>query len=209
MPDSDGSIYKELSAEMRDGLKNIYQQISTACAAGNSAADPEALFHEASDQLREVVRETESAAMDIMEIVEKQLEQAAATASLLATLRHKLGNDPELELLRQKNSSLSHDLTSVLTALSFQDITGQRIKKVMAALSALENSVVELYLSSGLVMEAAEKDPSKAAGEIREDAARAMAEYRENKAVSSELKGPDSNGVSQAAIDDMLAQLGL
>lgn len=209
MPESNGSIYRDLSVEMRDGLKNIYQQISTASAAGSHAGDPQALFHDASDQLREVVRETETAAMDIMDIVEKHLQRTERTASLLAGLRKKLGDSPELEELRQNNNHLSQDLTSVLSALSFQDITGQRIKKVMAALGNLEKSVIDLYISSGLIIDAADKDPAKDAESLKADAQKAMAEYMEGRCAASELKGPDKNGVSQAAIDDMLAQLGL
>lgn len=206
MHESDSSVYRDLSVEMRDGLKGIYQQISSAAAAGH-AGNPEAMFSDASDQLKEVVRATESAAMDIMEIVEKQLAQTEAVSSLLESLQRKLGDDPDLQMLAQYNIGLSNDLTSVLTSLSFQDITGQRIKKVMSALAAMEESVVELYLSSGLVIEAADKDPARDTSSIKADTQKAMEEYRENR--GSELKGPDKNGISQAAIDDMLAQLGL
>ena len=201
-------IYRELSAEMREGLRNIYQQISTASAAGN-APSPDALFTEASSQLKEVVRATESAAMDIMDIVEKQLADTEKTQAALGELRQKFGDCPQISELENRNRALSTDLTSVLTSLGFQDITGQRIKKVLKALNALEQNVIELYLSSGLVMEAAEKNPEADAGAIKAEAEKALEDYRENRSVKSELKGPDSQGASQAAIDDMLAQLGL
>ena len=77
----------------------------------------------------------------------------------------------------------------------------------MAALAAIERSVVDLYLASGLVMEAAEKNPQKDAQAIKNDAEKAVREFRETG--KSQLKGPDASGASQAAIDDMLAQLGL
>lgn len=206
MPES--GIYRELSAEMRDGLKNIYQQLSTASAAG-SVAVPDQLFSEASSQLKEVVKATETAAMDIMDIVEKQLADTEKTQAALAEMRRQFGECPQIAELEERNKALAADLTSVLTRLSFQDIAGQRIKKVMAALNTLEQSVVELYLSSGLVMEAAEKNPHADSSAIKAEAGKALDDYRENRAVKSELKGPDSNAASQAAIDDMLAQLGL
>lgn len=199
----DGSIYRDLSVEMRDGLKTIYKQLSSASAVGN----PEALFNDASDQLREVVRETETAAMNIMELIERQLEQTTANAAILAVLRKQFGANAGLDELDRNNDQLAQSLTAMLTALSFQDITGQRIKKVMAALDIMESSVIELYLTSGLVIEAADKEPAKEAEVIKADAQKAVEEFRENR--NSELKGPDKNGVSQAAIDDMLAQLGL
>lgn len=208
MPEPAGGIYRTLSAEMREGLKNIFRQISKA-SAEEKIAGPEELFTETSTQLNEVVRATENAAMDIMDIVEKQLANTEQTRALLAKIQEKHGDSPELAELAAHNVALATDLTSVLTSLSFQDITGQRIKKVMKNLAALEESVVELYLSSGLVMEAAEKNPEADSGAIRAEAEKAMEDYRENRAVQSELKGPDSKGASQAAIDEMLAQLGL
>lgn len=206
MSDEAGGIYRNLSAEMREGLKNIFRQLSSASAAG-AQESPDELFTEASSQLREVVRATETAAMDIMDIVEKQLADTTSTGEILASLEQKYGPSWELAELRSRNASLASDLTAVLTSLSFQDITGQRIKKVLSALAALEDNVVELYLSSGLVMDAAAKNPDGDAFSIRAEAEKAMASYRETR--NSELKGPDSNGASQAQIDDMLAQLGL
>lgn len=203
-------VYKQLSAEMRDGLKSIYQQISTVSNDGEAAvADTDALFNEATTQLNEVVRATESAAMSIMEIMEKRLDVVREEGVRLERLREKLGNDEDLEYITTLNSQLEEDLTTVITTLSFQDITGQRIKKVVGALNAIERSVVELYVSSGLVMEGAEKDPAKDAGALKEEAQKAMEDFRENRKVTSTLKGPSKDGVSQNAIDDMLAQLGL
>lgn len=207
----DSTIYKQLSADMRDGLKNIYQQISNASntACDKDSKGTEALFNEATDQLDEVVKTTESAAMSIMEIVEKHLDLAQECAALIEKLKNNNGEGVELQKLTTANNELVRDLTTVLTTLSFQDITGQRIKKVMSALNAIEKSVLELYLSSGLVMEGAEKNPARDAHDIKQDAQKAMQDFMENRNVASELKGPSKNGVSQGAIDDMLSQLGL
>ena len=205
------AVYRQLSADMRQGLKDIYQQISTASSADGAAPATDALFHEASAQLDEVLRDTEAAAMSIMEIVEKQLELQAESAELIAAA----GEAPGMARLAAINDELGSDLTTLLTTLSFQDITGQRIKKVVLALNGIERRVVDLYVASGLVMDGAEKDPAKDARTLQDEARQAVADFRESRkqpegkpAGGSELKGPDRNGVSQAAIDDMLAQLG-
>lgn len=96
-----------------------------------------------------------------------------------------------------------------MTALSFQDITGQRIKRVVAALNKIENSVVELYVASGLIMDGAEKNPDKDALALQSEARKAVEDFRQNRKVASTLKGPDKDSVSQGAIDDLLAQLGM
>lgn len=197
---SESAIYKELNAEIRAGLKNIYEQISAASSNTN------ALFQEASDQLQEVLKATETAAMSIMDIVESQLQCAEQDAEQLAALEQKFPEEKALRILSEHNAHLNQSLTSVLTALSFQDITGQRLKKVSDALQCIEKSVVDLYLSSGLALEAAERDPRQDAKTIQQNAHKAVEEYRDQ---PSKLKGPDVNGCTQSAIDDMLAQLGL
>ncbi len=204
------TVYKLLSADMRQGLKNIYQQISTASGEQTvPAPETDALFHEASDQLGEVLKTTETATMNIMEIVEKHLELQAESAKLLAAVRENTATPDQTARLVEINRQLGDDLTSLLTALSFQDITGQRIKRVVTALNKIEDSVVELYVSSGLIMDGAEKHPDKDAQALQSEAQKAVQDFRQNRKVTSTLKGPDKNGVSQSAIDDMLAQLGM
>lgn len=204
------AVYKQLSTEMRQGLKDIYQQISTASSdQATPVPDTDALFHEASDQLGEVLKATETATMSIMEIVEKHLDLQAESAELLAAVREGVATESQKLRLSEINNQLGDDLTSLLTSLSFQDITGQRIKRVVAALNKIESSVVELYVSSGLIMEGAEKDPAKDTQALQDEARKAVEDFRQNRKVSSELKGPDKDGVSQDAIDDMLAQLGM
>ncbi len=204
------AVYKQLSTEMRQGLKDIYQQISTASSdQATPVPDTDALFHEASDQLGEVLKATETATMSIMEIVEKHLDLQAESAELLAAVREGTATESQKLRLSEINNQLGDDLTSLLTTLSFQDITGQRIKRVVAALNKIESSVVELYVSSGLIMEGAEKDPAKDAQALQDEARKAVEDFRQNRKVSSELKGPGKDGVSQGAIDDMLAQLGM
>lgn len=203
MTDSDNNFYKQLSEEMRAGLKNIYHHAATA----TEKTSTDALFNEATDQLDEVVKATETAAMNIMEIVEKRQELAQEAQDLLDRLGQILPDNPDVRRLAQINTGLELDLTTLMTTLSFQDITGQRIKRAMQALTAIEHSVLELYLSSGLALKAAEQAPQKDASLLREEVQNAVKEYKEAK--KSELKGPDKNAPSQAAIDDMLSQLGL
>ena len=206
----ESAVYKQLSTEMRQGLKNIYQQISSASSdQGTPVSDTDALFHEASDQLGEVLKATETAAVNIMEIVEKHLDLQTESAALLEAVRSGTAADTQTARLAEINNQLGDDLTTLLTILSFQDITGQRIKKVVEALNKIEKSVVELYVSSGLIMEGAEKNPHKDVQTLQDEARKAVEDFRQNRRVSSEIKGPDANGFSQNAIDDMLAQLGM
>lgn len=203
----EATVYKQISTDMRQGLKDIYHRISTASKdQPMPATQPDALFLEASSQLGEVLKATEAATMSIMEIVERHLDLQEQNAELLSALRDGNADAAKISSLEANNGRLGDDLTSLLTTLSFQDITGQRIKKVVTALNQIESMVVELYVSSGLIMEGAEKDPQKDVEALQSEARQAVEEFRQNR---SDLKGPDNNGVSQGAIDDLLSQLGL
>ena len=203
-------VYKQLSTEMREGLRDIYRQLSSASKEqGDARPETRALFQEATSQLNEILAATEKATMTIMEIVEKQLSLQEESSALLTAVNAGSATEEQKERLAAINSQLGEDLTTLLTSLSFQDIAGQRVKKVVAALTKIEESVVELYVSSGLIMDAAAKDPAGDAQKIRDEAKKAMDDFRQNRQVSSELKGPDASGISQDAVDDMLAQLGL
>lgn len=205
---SEPAVYKQLTADMRQGLRDIYRQIYTA-SKDQPLPGPatDALFHEASDQLDEVLKATESATMSIMEIVERHLDLQAQNTELLAAVRQGTATPSQVHMLEENNSRLGDDLTTLLTTLSFQDITGQRIKRVVDALNQIESTVVELYISSGLMLEGAENSPQKTAAELRDEAAKALKAFHQRRQAA--LKGPDKNGISQSAIDDMLAQLGM
>ncbi|MDD4701925.1 MAG: chemotaxis protein CheZ, partial [Desulfovibrio sp.] len=119
------AVYRQLSADMREGLKGIYQQISTA-SQNTSAVDSntDALFHEATAQLAEVLKATEKATMSIMEIVERQLDIQEKNAELLALVHQGTIAPSQIATLEDNNRQMGDDLSSVLTTLSFQDITG-------------------------------------------------------------------------------------
>ena len=203
----EAAVYKQISSEMRQGLKDIFQRVSAASKGQPlPPPNPDALFLEASSQLDEVLKDTETATMSIMEIVERQLDFQEQNDGILSALRNEAEDPARIIQLETNNFRLCKDLTNLMTTLSFQDITGQRIKRVVSALNQIEAMVVELYVSSGLLLEAAEKDPTKNVQELQDEARQAVKEFNQ---VRSDLKGPDKAGVSQGAIDDMLFQLGL
>lgn len=207
------TVYKQLSNDMREGLRDIYQQISSASRdqndAGASGGDAQLLFQEATTQLQEVIETTEKATMTIIEIVERDLNLQAELNEAIAAVRADGASEDKLAKLEELSNKMGDDLTNLMTSMSFQDLTGQRIKKVVNALQKIEKSVVDLYVSSGLIMDGMEKDPAKDASALKDEASKALDDFHNNRQVKSELKGPDKNGASQAAIDDMLAQLGL
>ncbi len=204
--ESKEQVYKKLNDDMRNGLKDIYQQISTASKSDSPLGDTKTqeLFREASMQLDEVLKATEEATTNILEIVERDEEKLDEVQALLSSLP----DTEKRERLQSIIEQIGEDYTTLTLQLSFQDLTGQRIKRVVSALNRIEDSVVNLYITSGLIMEGAENNPNKDSSCLKEEAEQAYKDFREHRK-KSELKGPDSKGISQSAIDSMLAQLGM
>ncbi len=205
-PIMESEFYKTISSDLRGGLSNIYKEITGVTKAGqseNAGSVPEKqeatkLFSEASDQLDEILQSTESATIQIMELVEKNLDLQTEVTNTLTTIKEKHPESKEMTMLINANEQINNDLISIMTTLSFQDLTGQRVKKIIEALRKVEGIVFELYMSTGLSMKAYDQNPKKELNEIRQEAEQKV----------SELKGPQSDS-SQTDVDDLLAQLGL
>src|SRR5690242_9844045 len=110
-------------------------------------ADHHGKFGEASEELDSVVQATESATSDILACAERIQEMAW-------TLREQ-GVESEVCDLLDANA------TEVYTACSFQDITGQRTRKVIQVLRYLEeriNAMIGIWgLDGAMAAEAAEQ----------------------------------------------------
>ena len=197
----EGEFYRRLNHEMMSGLQDIYQQIHQAKEPDAGILDKnesEQLFNEASKQLDEIMTTTEEAASHILNIIERQQDMAPENAELLRLASERRLNREEVARLFELNDLVDEDLTDILTALSFQDLTGQRIKKIVATLKTIESKAFELVMSTGLAMKAHAKEPGKDMETIQTEAKRK----------ASELKGP-TLGANQKNVDDLLAELGL
>ena len=200
---TEGEFYRAISTDLQEGLKSIYKEISAATI--NGAMEPTAgpapvadeMFSEASSQLGAILQTTEKATESIMGLVEKHLDLNDRTMALLDSLDAGTPR-PEIAELRAGSEALGADLMEIMTTLSFQDLTGQRIKRIVSALQQIEKVVFELYMATGLSMKAMEQNPEQSVEEIRQT----------SKARATELKGPQA-GNSQTDVDDLLSQLGL
>ncbi|MDR0622703.1 MAG: protein phosphatase CheZ [Deltaproteobacteria bacterium] len=109
-----------------------------------------------------------------------------------------------------KNTS-TH-LTHIMEALSFQDLSGQRIKKIVNLISEIQVQLLSLLVSVNSKIKAHHETPSVVRPkEEREKVAQAEVDKMLEKltAEPSELKGPGAeNRLDQGAVNDLLAQLG-
>lgn len=201
-----GEFYKRINADLQDGLRAIYKEINTAkkederhpAPSCGEHCQPEEILSEASDQLDKILQTTEKATVEIMDVVERHLDLRAQAENLYRKLRESGANAEELDKLTEYNQILNDDLLKIMTTLSFQDLTGQRIKRIITALKKIEEIVLEAYVSTSFQIQAREAEPDRDLSEVQAAAKQKI----------SELKGPQLNA-SQQSVDDLLAQLGL
>jgi len=150
----EGAIGAKRSVEPIDRIRFDLVEMSKAIARTKAEiasikpdADDHGKFGEASEELDSVVQATESATSDILACAERIQEMAW-------TLREQ-GVESEVCDLLDANA------TEVYTACSFQDITGQRTRKVIQVLRYLEeriNAMIGIWgLDGAMAAEAAEQ----------------------------------------------------
>lgn len=198
---AEGEFHRRLGQELQTGLKEIYKELAQVRSEqGTAEGLPAELLSEATDQLDQVLKTTERATVEIMEIVEVNMDRAAKDEEDIARLSGMMdsGAAEVLASLAQGNAALSGDLLKIMTTLSFQDLTGQRIARIFDALRRVEKLTVDLMVNAGIKLKAKAENPEMDLNQLQAQA----------EATVSDLKGPQS-GTSQANVDSLLAELGL
>lgn len=215
---AESEFYRRLSDEMLSGLQKIYKEIHKVSGAGTDAVKNVAgvpidqsqtnkLFSEASKQLDEIMTTTFEATENIMSKTEELFDKQREAAGIIGRLESGDDVHGNLKRLGRINEENGQAFTAIMEALSFQDLTGQRMKKVVDALGKIEATVFELYVSSGLMMKTSQENKQKDFEELSEETRRTASDLKEGK--GAELKGPSLNAASQSDVDDLLANLGL
>lgn len=157
-------------------LNDLIRQVRSDLAALKTDEIQSAHIPEATDELEAVVKATEHATHEIMDAAE------AIDAMIAAG---------EADL----NEKVTQQVTRIFEACTFQDITGQRVAKVVTALQMIEKKVADLLEMFGVEGQTRDTSP-------RDDT---------KKASKSEdlLSGPQlpENAKSQAEIDALFSSL--
>jgi chemotaxis protein CheZ len=202
----EGEFYRRVNEDLQKGFKEIYQEIKVAKSANGTvttvttAEDPNELFSQASNQLDAILQTTESATVKIIDTIENLQVLSDTLTGIVKSFEKGGVSKAERETLADINSSLSQDLMSIMTTLSFQDLTGQRIKIIIETIKKIEKIVLDVYMTTGLMIKAHTEDPAD-----HSDFSHLQAKAKDQ---LSTLQGPqlDSN---QGSVDDLLASLGM
>ncbi len=152
--DTDSDIFKEvgmITRKLHDSINEFKNSIDSGLDRLTTESVPNAV-----DKLQFVMSRTEEAANKTMSIVERYFEEADDFSGHIKSLS---GPEESLNYLKTFKEAMDNDLTDILTAQQFQDITGQTIKKVIALVNTVEVELVGLISNHGmpLKVEHAEK----------------------------------------------------
>lgn len=118
-----------LGKNLKD-LFNYIQRVRQEIASLNRSADDADKFATMGDQLDGIVEATQDATDTIMEAVEKNSEA-------VGKLKEAITDADQIALLDQ----LQHNNNAVFEACAFQDLTGQRVTKIIKSVTYVEARV--------------------------------------------------------------------
>ena len=119
------------------GLFRYLERVREEIAAISRPADEDFQFESMGEQLDAIVKATEKATNTIMEATEKSI-------AAVDELRKTVSDPAQIALLDE----IVGDGNDILEACSFQDITGQRVTKVVKSVTYVEervNALVDLW----------------------------------------------------------------
>ena len=193
-------IYQDVSRITLKGLADItsdfqefYQQLTVRFQPTLEGMAQEEL-PEASDQLSAIIEATESAATGIMDELESmQVEYGEVASELSQLMDTDLPSEHRatLQLALDKFSVGQGRIMTIFEQLSFQDLTGQRIKQIVKLVQSVEGKVQVMLGALGDQVQ-----PKQSASE-KGDSEKGM------------LQGPRRPGeaMDQSTIDALLADL--
>ncbi len=135
----------KVTRKMHDSIKSFRDALDPKLKDIANVEMPNAV-----DRLHYVISKTEEAANKTMGIVEKYLLKMDDISD---QIRKLTGPEESVSYLRSFRNGLEDDLTEVLTTQSFQDLTGQTIKKVIKLVGEIESELVRLIATFGVKMD--------------------------------------------------------
>jgi len=131
--DVEDDMDRDLRIELAGMIRSISKAKSELAAIKHPSATDDRIVS-ASNELDAIVLATENATNEILEAterVDKELTQIAALAH----------EDQDILLIADK---IANEITCILEACNFQDITGQRITKVVSTMKFLEERILSM-----------------------------------------------------------------
>jgi chemotaxis protein CheZ len=156
-----GDLFQEvgkITRKLHDSIKSFKEAVDPRLKDMAQLEVPNAV-----DRLQFVIEKTEEAANKTMSVVEKYI---LGMDELAAHVRKLQGPPETIAYLKEFKNGFEDDLTEILTTQSFQDLTGQTIKKVITLVNEIEAELVRLITSFGVKIESGVAEPVAVAEKV-------------------------------------------
>lgn len=188
----EGQFYRTLNEDVIDGIQHIYSEIKSVKTILSTDASKEtvSLLNQSDSILDGILKATERATiniLDALELIQKELK-------LIRPIINNSGASQARDNLERVDSLI----LNIMTELSFQDLTGQQIGRVIQSLKKVEEIVLEVYINSAVLKKSREHSPEKDIDQIREHARGIISGVKSRK-----------EAVDQESVDKLLEELGL
>lgn len=217
MDQDDETFYRSVTEEMTGNVKELalvlinFRKEFTRKIRPHIEDIANVFIPQTSDQLEGIIETTEQAANTIMDNLDRMNQLVAENRKIITamqngsvdgcTLAPSVVADltPALDALAKHNGEYMNLVTDTFTQMSFQDLTGQRLQRIIKLVAEIEEKITKMVISFGLKLTEREKNPEMSTEELQ-------------KKVDEQvqlLAGPQKKGagLDQAGIDDLLNSL--
>jgi len=195
-----GNFYKDISLQMQGELGRLAEYINiirgSMINVGVQARYTSEKIPEATLELSGINDVTKEATDRVLLLTEKVLDGQERLSEKFDGIKAGAEADSDSGSFQEVEAILAENkeaLISILAALSFQDMTGQRIRKIIGVVGEVQKRILEILLALGAKLEESEGDPDGRSIEM-------LDRLREMK---------EETDLKQDVVDDILKDLGL
>jgi len=179
----------DIIKQLLEEIKNLETKVEDIKAPIEETSD---LLPSASASLQDVIEFTEKSThqiMSLLDAIEANSKKIDEDISNLLKLKPTKTINGILEEIKSLNQDNLNKLIEIYTAMSFQDITAQQIKKVIQAIEDTKRRLLQMVVSS---IEASEKD-----------------ETTKEKIIGKATEILTGDRINQDDVDELLKEFGL
>jgi len=165
---SEGDFHRQISSKVHGELESLAAYIGKTMS-NLQLLDPsvrlsaERDIPAASQQLSDVVKSTEEATNTIISLTDTLMDHQATLGESIEKLKLPKPRSREyqdlIDQIEQLHMEDEQTLMEIVTSLSFQDLTGQRINKIVSMVATVQDKLRDLIQAFGIKAEEAVKDP--------------------------------------------------
>ena len=151
---SEGDFHHEIDGELYGQIGELAKYINATIKKLQTVEPNIALATDkipaASLQLSEITKATEEATHSVMGQVERALDNQDLLLYHIEAIEKGVDLTKEVGELKQITADNKEILLDIITGLSFQDLTGQKIKTIISLIEEIEKRIIHLIVTFGL-----------------------------------------------------------